>query len=595
MPVFKAGVRVGDGFGNIQVSYTENDPRLLIPGKEIVNFKKNKFKDVKDIYPERNIHESEGRVRGNQWKYVDYNGNGVYDLVVGVGDWSEHGVDSVVNSLRRKHPYKNDWTIFSDAEYNKRGVWTGGPVHGYIYLIKNNGTNKNPEYEKPVKIMAGGEPIDVYGRPSPNFADFDSDGDLDIICGEFLDKLTYFENTGTRKKPNYAEGRYLTYNNSAIEFDLEMIVPVAYDWDDDGDVDLIVGEEDGRVAFLENSGNVQNNMPQFLPPRWFRQEADEVKFGALVTPYSVDWDNDGDEDLILGNTAGYIGFIENLDGGNPPKWAAPKYLKANGRTIRILAGYAGSIKGPSEAKWGYTTLSVVDWNRDGLLDIITNSIWGKVLWYRNKGPAKEPKLAEAQPVQIRWEGEPQKPEWNWWDPIGNNYVTQWRTTPFAIDLTNDGFEDLIMLDSEGYLTLYEGKIENGKPYLMAGKHVFKEIDEKVYDAKHRVQEETSEILSLNSHEEGGSGRRKFTMVDWDLDGQKDLLVNSVSIDFMKNVSSKGNEYVFSNEGQLIKKKLAGHTTSPTIVDWDQNGIPDLLIGAEDGYLYYLKNPNNPKE
>jgi len=26
------------------------------------------------------------------------------------------------------------------------------------------------------------------------------------------------------------------------------------------------------------------------------------------------------------------------------------------------------------------------------------------------------------------------------------------------------------------------------------------------------------------------------------------------------------------------------------VDWDCNGIPDLLIGAEDGFLYYLKNP-----
>jgi hypothetical protein len=26
------------------------------------------------------------------------------------------------------------------------------------------------------------------------------------------------------------------------------------------------------------------------------------------------------------------------------------------------------------------------------------------------------------------------------------------------------------------------------------------------------------------------------------------------------------------------------------VDWDANGLPDLLIGAEDGRLYFLKNP-----
>ena len=38
--------------------------------------------------------------------------------------------------------------------------------------------------------------------------------------------------------------------------DLEMIVPVAFDWDGDGHVDLIVGQEDGRVALIENTGNV---------------------------------------------------------------------------------------------------------------------------------------------------------------------------------------------------------------------------------------------------------------------------------------------------------------------------------------------------
>jgi hypothetical protein len=37
--------------------------------------------------------------------------------------------------------------------------------------------------------------------------------------------------------------------------------------------------------------------------------------------------------------------------------------------------------------------------------------------------------------------------------------------------------------------------------------------------------------------------------------------------------------------------LAGHTTSPTIVDWDKDDIPDLLVGAEDGFFYYMQNPH----
>ena len=40
--------------------------------------------------------------------------------------------------------------------------------------------------------------------------------------------------------------------------------------------------------------------------------------------------------------------------------------------------------------------------------------------------------------------------------------------------------------------------------------------------------------------------------------------------------------------------LAGHTTSPTTVDWDGNGVPDLIIGGEDGFLHYHQNPRKPK-
>ena len=60
--------------------------------------------------------------------------------------------------------------------------------------------------------------------------------------------------------------------------------------------------------------------------------------------------------------AGYIGFIENLGNGDSPKWAKPVYLEADGKTILIQAGENGSIQGPAERKWGYTTLSVVDWD-----------------------------------------------------------------------------------------------------------------------------------------------------------------------------------------------------------------------------------------
>ncbi len=47
-------------------------------------------------------------------------------------------------------------------------------------------------------------------------------------------------------------------------------------------------------------------------------------------------------------------------------------------------------------------------------------------------------------------------------------------------------------------------------------------------------------------------------------------------------------------GPVDGRKLAGHSTSPGIVDWNGDKVPDLLAGAEDGFFYYLENPRPAK-
>ncbi len=211
--------------------------------------------------------------------------------------------------------------------------------------------------------------------------------------------------------------------------DLQMIVPVAFDWDRDGDLDLIVGDEDGRVALVENTG-VFGESPVFEKPVYFQQFADTLKCGALATPVGTDWDDDGDEDILCGNTAGYIEFFENLSGTGvaSPKWARPVRLEAGGKLFRIMAGPNGSIQGPAEAKWGYTTLSVADWDNDGLKDIVFNSILGRVSWLKNIGSRGTPQLASPLPIDVEWESSQPHLSWGWVKPTGKELLTQWRTT-----------------------------------------------------------------------------------------------------------------------------------------------------------------------
>ena len=206
--------------------------------------------------------------------------------------------------------------------------------------------------------------------------------------------------------------------------------------------------------------------------------------------------------------------------------------------------------------------------------MIANSIWGRVVWYRNTGSREKPRLQAAQPVRVAWQGSPQKPAWNWWEPGPGELATQWRTTPYVVDLTGDGLNDLVMLDHQGYLALYERARRGDELVLMPPRRVF--------------HDEEGKPLRLNDRAAGKSGRRKFCLVDWDGDGRVDLLANSRSVEFWRNVGDPQHPWRFKNEGDVSDHRLAGHTTSPTVVDFDRNGQPDLLIGAEDGFLYYLK-------
>ncbi len=137
-----------------------------------------------------------------------------------------------------------------------------------------------------------------------------------------------------------------------------------------------------------------------------------------------------------------------------------------------------------------------------------------------------------------------------------------------------------MLDHEGYLSFYERFKKDEELWLKPGVRIFNEIIEG-----------KTEPLQLNAGIAGRSGRRKLCLVDWNKDGRTDLIVNTNkgNAGYYENVSQERNAVTFQNKGNISDIILSGHTTSPTPIDWDKDGIYDILLGAEDGHFYFLKN------
>lgn len=556
MPVFKPAVRIGKGHHYMLLSELDGEPVVLRPTQiyrrdpKTRQFDFNQSSQFEGVMNHPNVSSS-GRTRANMWRMVDYDGDGDHDVVIGLGDWSDLG-----------------W----DHAYDSAGNWRNGPLHGYLYLITNDGSDASPNYSKtPVRIQADGADLDVYGWPCHNWVDFDGDGDLDILSGNFLDRFTYFQNTGSRTEPIYAAGQLLNdVEGEPLTMHVQMITPTAIDWDGDGDHDLIVGDEDGRVALVENTGELREGTPVFKSPVYFRQQADTLKFGALATPYAFDWDGDGDEDIVCGNTSGNIALFENLSeefsgatDGSLPRWAAPVLLNerdedGNSHPFRIMAGPSGSIQGPCEAKWGYTTLSVADWDGDGDGDIVYNSILAKVgLLINDKGTLTRQSfdtgLIESPPA--------------WYPnvPPTASTLTQWRTTPVVIDFDGDQSLDLVMLDQEGYLTLRRS----------------------CGSAERIFVDENGAPIRLNAGTAGRSGRVKISVADWDGDERLDVLVNSENVTWYRNVADHEGKIVLKRVGNLSTRNVAGHTASPAVCDFNGDGVPDMMVGSENGRIYYI--------
>ena len=503
----------------------------------------------------------DGKIKSSSSLAALANTDGSYDVVFEVSNGAK-GTPG--------HPWAEDW-----RPYNSSGFAIGEQRYRYLMGARLPSLMKEP-LEGLRQITLTQREV-FYSMHQVTAVNLGAGHERDLMTGSRQGNLVYYHNpaeTGFKlEKKRLAAGpdgnalRHPSINPSVCAYP-----------NGQGHSDVIACGE-GSLYFYRFTGQFTSaGAPIFAEPVSVLQEKADLYAGTLPTPTTVDWNGDGALDIVAGNSEGFVLFFENIGMTDEPRFLPAVRVQAEGKDIHVQAGYSGSLQGVQEARWGYLSPNVVDWNDDGLLDIVTGDITGDTLVYLNRGTKTEPRLAAAHPIYCD----------------GLDLRGMWRVRPGVAKVGSRMV--LAVVDSEDHLHLYwridDYNVEDGGKLLMA--------DGKPVGASGGIG--------------GMSGRCKLDFFDWNQDGKLDLVIGTGRVNSipdretglpMPTIGKKtlGTPLLMLNVGTNQKPRYAmpvpfrdvdgavvqpggAHETGAVGTMLGGNG-PNLLICNEAGRLYLI--------
>lgn len=314
---------------------------------------------------------------------LDFNNNGVMDLVLGdiahpnlvqlMNGGTAPNTNSSMVSLDNFFPSNSTpasvtlfpTAFFVDADHDNVKDLVVTPNAkivsenmNSVWRYRNTGTNQQPNFVFQENNFLQNQMIDVGSGSIPVLVDVNGDGLKDLLVANYynykavLDKesrLAYYRNTGTAESPVYTFVSHNLFNLPSYGLGLR-IVPAFGDLDGDGDMDMVLGTENGRVHLFTNAAGAGNNMV-FSTQTFNLQDEDGtiINVGSFAAPCLVDINRDGLLDLVIGNKNGVLHYYENTGNATNP-------------SFKIVNTQLGGILADPNSPDGFIVPHFVDWN-----------------------------------------------------------------------------------------------------------------------------------------------------------------------------------------------------------------------------------------
>ncbi len=319
---------------------------------------------------------------------------------------------------------------------NKKSIW----------FYKNIGSETNPNFVFQTSDFIQESMIDLGSGAYPTFFDYNNDGLLDLIVGNwgsydssnyigsflhtfYSSSIALFKNIGTLNQPKF---QLITEDLGDLKkLGLKGFYPAPADIDNDGDMDLLVGNETGKLIYLENTG-IAGNTPTFNTPVFNYQNISAFSYSS---PQLFDLDRDGKRDLLIGDSLGKIHYYHNNGTSSNPIFSI---------ITDTLGGV--NVRNVDYSYYGYSTPCF--FRRNDTTYLFVGSESGFIFSYKNIDNNLNGKftLIDDSTFFVR----------------NNNRVPIYegfRSGVAVADINNDLFPDLILGNYTGGLTYYRGTLK----------------------------------------------------------------------------------------------------------------------------------------